>query len=264
MEYQCKCGKERAWDEEFCPECQKEGMMEKKTELVEKPGNLPKCGSPAEMIAMVFGSGGDVSQLRELLTIQKDYEANEARKAFHQAMARFKENAPVVTKDKTNSQYNSKYTSLNNLVNTINPALSKQGLTASWNIEQNGTVKVTCKLTHSLGHSEGSSMSADADTSGAKNKIQQIKSTITYLKAVTFESICGLASTDANMDDDGNTASIVPIGDKELGALRDLLISANLKEGPLCKFFKIDALEDLPKEKYGQAVNAIKSQKEQK
>jgi hypothetical protein len=47
-------------------------------------------------------------------------------------------------------------------------------------------------------------MTSPPDKAGAKNPIQEIKSAITYAKVCTFESICGLASTDGNLDDDGN------------------------------------------------------------
>jgi hypothetical protein len=86
--------------------------------------------------------------------------------------------------------------------------LSKHGLSADWQIEQKGNdIKVTCILSHALGHSESVPFTVPPDGTGAKNEIQKIKSAITYAKAVTYESVCGLASTDANSDDDGNDSS---------------------------------------------------------
>ena len=128
----------------------------------------------------------------------------EARKAFTAAMAAFKGEAVRVAKDKDNHQYKSKYVSLGNLIDTVTPALSRHGLSAHWEIEQATGICVTCHLTHAAGHSVSVSMTCPPDKSGAKNAIQEIKSAITYAKACTFESVCGLASTDANLDDDGN------------------------------------------------------------
>lgn len=179
-----------------------------KTEI-EKIGN-----SPAEMMAVAVNGGYTPEQIMKMLDAQERYDAIQAKKAYNQAMSDFKEKPPLVTKDKQNSQYKSMYTTLGNLVNTVTPELSKHGLSASWDIKQNGTIEVSCRMTHRLGHSETATASAPADTSGAKNAIQQIKSTITYLKAVTFESVCGLASTDANHDDDANSAG-APILEKE-------------------------------------------------
>ncbi|RTK93085.1 single-stranded DNA-binding protein [Candidatus Saccharibacteria bacterium] len=213
--------------------------------------------TPAELIRAAVAGGADLTKLQALLDLQIQYEANEARKAYHKAMAEFKLNPPVITKDKQNKQYNSMYTTLGNLVNTVNPELSKHGLSSSWDIKQNGVVSVTCKITHRLGHSESASASAPIDTSGAKNPIQQIKSTITYLKAVTFESVTGLASTDANYDDDGHASGVVCINEKQLHQIRDLLIAKERSEAKLCEMFKIEKLEDLPDSKFISALAAI-------
>jgi ABC-type amino acid transport substrate-binding protein len=49
--------------------------------------------------------------------------------------------------------------------------------------------------------------SVPPDKAGAKNDIQAIKSSVTYAKAVTYESVCGMAASDANVDDDANGAA---------------------------------------------------------
>jgi len=226
-------------------------------EIVEQRSN-----SPAEMMKMAVDKGMDLEKLEKLLEIQGIWEEKEAKKAFHQAMSKFKAEAPVISKDKMNSQYKSKYTSLNNLVNTTNPVLSKFGLTASWDIEQNGIIRVICKLTHAAGHSEQASMTAEADVSGAKNKIQQIKSTITYLKGVTFESVCGLASSDANMDDDGNSSETEYITENQIQIIREKLEKTGMDKGKFFEYLGIEELEKLPKEKYAQAMVALNARKE--
>lgn len=159
---------------------------------------------PAQIISEAISKGSNLAELEKVMELQERYEANLAKKAFVKAMAEFKNEDIVITKDKVNKQYDSKYTSIGNLINTVTPVLSKHGFSASWDIQQNGIIKVICKLTHALGHSETATMAAGEDKSGSKSAIQQIKSTITYLKAVTFESVCGLASSDANVDTDGN------------------------------------------------------------
>jgi ERF superfamily len=184
--------------------------MEQQTLIVE--GKVQPVGSalqvatptPMDLLQMAVQKGVDIEQLTKLMELKERWEANEARKAFVDAMAEFKRESIVIIRDKTNKQYESKYVSLGNLVNTVTPYLSKHGLSATWSVDQTSAIKVSCTIRHSLGHSESVSMTVPPDTSGAKNPIQQIKSAITYAKACTFESACGLASTDANVDDDGN------------------------------------------------------------
>ena len=145
----------------------------------------------------------DVVKLQALLAMKERWEANEAKKAYVEAMVLFKQNCPLVYKDKENKQYKSRYTSIGNLVNTINESLGLYGLSASWIPAQSEVITVTCRLTHRMGHSEEATMHGPPDVSGQKNALQQIKSTQTYLKIATFEAIVGIASSDGNMDDDG-------------------------------------------------------------
>ena len=215
--------------------------------------------STQDLIRYSIEKGADLEKLEKLLTIKERYDAMEAKKAFHKAVSEFKKNPLKITKDKKNSQYNSMYTTLGNLVNTVNPELSKHGLSASWEIKQNGTIEVSCVLTHTAGHSERTSASAPADISGSKNAIQQIKSTITYLKAVTFESITGLASSDANYDDDGNAIGTIYIDEKELSQITDMVDEYKVNLPKFLEYMKIESLNKMPKTKFHQAVKSIQS-----
>lgn len=163
--------------------------------------------TPMSILQLAISQGADIDKLEKLMGMQERWEANAARKAFVAAMAEFKKSSIRIIKDKDNKQYGSKYVSLGNLVNTVTPLLSDHGLSVRWDIDQSSGIKVSCIVTHSMGHFESVSMVCPPDKSGAKNPIQEIKSSITYAKACTFESITGLASTDANVDDDGNSSS---------------------------------------------------------
>lgn len=228
-----------------------------KGEIVKKvEGEVQK--SPAELIQLAITNKVDLIQAEKLLELQAKFEANEARKAYHRAMSEFKANPLIVTKDKLNKQYGSMYTSLSNLVNTVNPLLSKHNLSARWDIEQNGIIKVICRITHVLGHSETASMSALEDKSGSKNPIQQIKSTITYLKSVTFESICGLASTDANVDDDGaGSVSVEYITNQQKNILVDMITATGANLEKVLSYIGTDSLDEVTRAQYDKAVKAL-------
>jgi hypothetical protein len=147
---------------------------------------------------------GDIEKMKQLMELEKTWREDQAKQAFVEAMAAFKAESIRITKDKENKQYKSMYTTIGNLVDTVTPFLSRHGLSAGWEVSQDKAIRVTCTITHRLGHSKSVSMEGPADTSGAKNPLQQIKSTVTYLKIGTFEAICGLASVEGNLDDDGN------------------------------------------------------------
>lgn len=203
----------------------------------------------------------DLEKIEKFMDLKERNEKNEARKAFHLAMAEFKKEPIRIGKDKKNTQYNSMYTTIGNLVNTVAPSLGMHGLSHKWDIEQaqDGTVKVTCVATHSLGHSDSCSMFAPPDKSGAKNAIQQIKSTRTYLQAATFESLFGLASSDANINDDGNGSQVVKyIDEKQISQLTDMLLVLEKTEAEYCKFKGVASLEDIPASSFNSCVIDLK------
>ena len=177
---------------------------------VQQQETLPAVSAPRstmDMVSDALSRGAPMEMVERLLALHERWESQQAKKAFIEAKAAFKAEVPAIIKDRENSQYKSKYTSIGNLVTTVNEALSKHGLDASWTYDQSDKIKVTCKLQHVLGYSESVSMIAPPDTTGQKNPIQQIKSATTYLRVATYEAVTGIASNDeANMNDDGNAA----------------------------------------------------------
>ncbi len=111
----CSCSKEKAFDEELCPECQKIQKGEKHL-LVETQGKeLVEVNATSDIIKLAISSGADLDKLEKLLTLKERYDATEARKAFVKAMADFKKNPPDIYRDMQNKQFDSWYTSLNGL-----------------------------------------------------------------------------------------------------------------------------------------------------
>ena len=143
-------------------------------------------------------------QMEKMLDVQIKWEKHEAEKAYHVAMADFQENAPAIIKSKQG--HNCMHADLAiDIVAKVAPLLSKHGLSHKWITKSiDGGVEVTCKITHIQGYSESTSMFAGPDTSGSKNAIQAIGSTVTYLQRYTLKAALGLA--EGGQDDDGNSA----------------------------------------------------------
>jgi len=216
--------------------------------------------NPAILIELAISKGADLEKLDKLLTLQERYNAMEAKKAYNQAMSEFKANPPKIEKDKRVSfntsagktSYN--HASLANVTEKINGELSKYGLSASWSVQQNGMISVTCRITHVKGHSEETTLTAPADSSGSKNSIQSIGSTLTYLERYTLLALTGLATYDE--DDDGQGATEY-IDETQKGAILDLIALKKVDKKKFCAAFKIEEIEGLPKSKYQQAITAL-------
>jgi hypothetical protein len=175
--------------------------MKMSTEL-QQVNNTSPLAMAAEFIKK--DSNVDIDKLSQFFDLHERWEKNQAKKAYVEAMAAFKANPPKVCKDKHVEYNKTKYShaSLANVTSTINEALSKHGLTASWTtVQGENNVTVTCIITHIFGHSEQTSLSSAPDNSGSKNPIQAIGSAVSYLQRYTLLSLVGIATED--MDDDG-------------------------------------------------------------
>jgi len=230
------------------------------------PADLPVAtdNSPAALMHIAMSRGLDLDKLEKMLVMQTKWEERESKKAYVKAMAAFKSDPPSIYKDKTNSQFGSKYSSIEALVIPALPFLSKQGLSHSWQYGDPDPkqVIVTCTITHELGYSESVKMAAPPDTSGgnSKNPIQQIKSTQTYLKIATFEAVTGLVSKEANLDDDGNASGLKKINDQQILDIQTLKKDSKLSDADFTKRlknkFKATKPEDLTET---QAIDLIKA-----
>ena len=224
--------------------------------------DIVEVQAPAIMINQAIEKGANLEQLEKLLELQERHDRNEARKAYHVAMAEFKKHAPKILKDARVSYGTTAYShaTLSNIVETITPLLSEHGLSVSWGNKQNGQVTVVCKITHVKGHSEETELTAGADTSGSKNSIQAIGSTISYLQRYSLLAILGLATHD--QDNDARTVD-EGITDKELHGLRDRIIALNGSEEQLCNVLGIEGLDNITKPDYVKALSLIEAKEKE-
>jgi len=178
--------------------------------------SLRKCESESvetqdvrSTLSLAIEKGVDPVTLGKLMDLQERWEANQARKAFVDAMAGFKRECPaVIGKDKTADYGQGKakysYATTGAILTAITPSLSKFGLSISWETKQEARlVTVTCHVTHSGGHRESATLTGPHDESGGKNPIQTLGSSVHYLQRYTLVSALGLATAD--MDDPDNS-----------------------------------------------------------
>lgn len=176
-------------------------------ELVKKQESMPAVEQQAQQMhplvsaAMAAGTELTPENLSKLLEVQKDWEANEARKAYSKAMALFRAECPNINKDSkvdftsAKGRTNYDHETLNGILRTISPALSVCGLNPTFRTSTEGaTIIVTCRVTHEKGHYEETSLPANADNTGNKNAIQAMGSTITYLQRYTLKAMLGLSA----------------------------------------------------------------------
>lgn len=220
--------------------------------------------TPATLLVMAVQQGADLDRLEKLMALQERWEANEARKAYVAAMSAFKADPPVLTKNKHVRYENSKGTvteydhaTLDHVSSAIGDALCKHNLSHRWDVQQtDDLIKVRCVITHSLGHSESTSMYANSDTSGGKNSIQGIGSTVTYLERYTLLAAVGMAAGEQD-DDGGGAAEIEFITEKQVADLTVLVTEVNANMPKFLEFLGVASLSELPAANYANAVKVL-------
>ena len=219
--------------------------------------------TPMDMVGRAVASGASIEVVEKLMALHERWEANQGRKAFDEAMAAAKAEIPVIFKSRevdftsAKGRTHYRYEDLAEIAKTINPILSKHGLSYRFRTTSpaNEPVSVTCIVSHRLGYSEENSLSAGRDESGNKNSIQAIGSTLTYLQRMTLKAALGLA---ASSDDDGASAgNAMTISEEQLKKLQTLASEVGGDVAKLCGHFKIDSLPDLPIARFAEAVGIM-------
>jgi len=218
--------------------------------------------SAEDMLMVLVKKDAPLEMIEKFMDLRDREEKRTAKNAYTQAMAKFKANAPEIEKDKGVSYDTGKGTTsyrhatLGNVTNTINKALGEYGLSAAWKTDQGESgVTITCTITHELGHSESTSLKAAPDTSGSKNAIQALGSTISYLERYTILALTGLATKD--MDNDGQSETVY-LDEDQAKEIRDF-ISVVGKEAEWLKYLKADSVETIPAKSYKKAIKALKA-----
>lgn len=171
------------------------------------PAETPPSGQQ-NLLQLALVNKADIATIEKLVEMQNVHEEKEARKEFFKALSLFQSEIPSIGK-KGLADFSTKagrttysFAKQEDIANAIKPLLLKYNLSYRFTQAQlDGNISITCVVTHSAGHSEETTMSAGADTSGGKNSIQQIGSTITYLRRYTMTGALGI--TVSEEDDDG-------------------------------------------------------------
>lgn len=233
------------------------------TELVElTPAPVP--ATPMEMLSRALERGADITVLEKLMDLQDRHTKTQARKAFDAAVADAKAEIPTIKKNRQGHN-NKRYADMAAFARAVDPVLAKFGLSYRFRTAQNSAITVTCILSHRDGHSEETTLSGGPDTSGNKNSIQAIGSTLTYLQRYSLCAMLGLAASED--DDDGQSAAgDDPITPEQLKALQTLVDESGTDIAKFCDYLRIEALPDLRQSQFENArvALAVKVKKQRK
>jgi hypothetical protein len=227
--------------------------MEKVSIIPQEEPRALAAVTPMDMLNRAVSSGADIEMIEKLMSLQERWETGQARKAFDKAIAAAK--AKITPIQRNAKGHNDKrYADFAAIAKVVDPILSEHGLSYRFRTAQSDRISVTCILSHEAGHSEETTLTGPADTSGSKNAIQAIGSTLTYLQRYSLVQMLGLA---AAADDDGKAAAGEAVSQDQSGELQALIESVGADKPKFLRFFKIEQLSELPAKRYQEAVNML-------
>ena len=219
----------------------------------------PSPMTPMDMLAKAVQSGAAIEVLEKLMALQERWQANQARMAFDEAVSQAKKAIPVITKNATGHN-SKKYANFAAIAKAVDPILGEHGLSYRFRTSQSDkAISVTCILSHKAGHSEETTLAGPADSSGNKNAIQSIGSTLTYLQRYSLVQMLGLAAAE---DDDGNAAGMgETINNDQFHTLSLLATEVGANMRAFEKLLKVENLRDLPARQFDSALALLKSKR---
>lgn len=215
--------------------------------------------TPMQMAYQLISNGADLGSVKEMLAVGREIEADRARRAFDTAVAEAKAEIPIIGKNATGHN-SKKYADFSAYAAALKPILARFGLSYRFRTEQTDRITVTCVLSHKDGHSEENSLSGPSDGSGSKNAIQAIGSTLTYLQRYSLIQALGLAASE---DDDGKSSEKTAddgrlVNEDQAKAIRDLIEETNSDIAKVCRYWKVEAIIDLPASKFDDVMRSIR------
>ena len=180
-------------------------MSDQKHEVIPHAETMGPVEILHPMVAAVIANKPTAETVEKMMQLQRDWEANQARRAFTSALVDLKRALPSwIEQDKTvdydrkdGGKVHYKHASLAVAMEIIVPHLVDFGFALTWStlVDDKG-VSVTAHLTHRAGHSSNTTLRSSPDTSGSKSAPQAVASTVTLLQRYTALALLGIATRD--------------------------------------------------------------------
>lgn len=252
-------------------------LFEQEVPAPEKPGrrSVPAkivVPPPTNMLAIIANAAAnpqvDVGKMRELLTMQREIMAEEARIAFTQAFVDME--LPSIGRDgkidegitKSGKQgKKTRYATFESINATITPLLKQNGFSLWFepDIGLEGRVVLRGHLDHVRGHGKTCSLSLPLETQN-KNNLQGAGSSISYMKRYATMALLNIQShapEDLDIDGSAEDASET-INGSQAKKLIAAIDECGIEATRFMDKYKIKAVHELPTGLFDEAMKACK------
>jgi len=189
------------------------------------------------IIQSAVEKGAEIAQIEKLMDLKERFDDRLALKEFNAAMSDFQSELPVIEKGglvdytSTKGRTRYQYAKLEDIAQAIKPVLKNNGISYRFaQTQESGVITVKCIITHSGGHTEVNSLSSPPDTSGGKDMLKSIASTISYLRRYTLTGGLGIVVGGEDDDAGGFSEGNPSVSKKVNDAINNIQSSYNNTE----------------------------------
>lgn len=161
----------------------------------------------------------NVDKMERLMAMMERVEQRHAEAAFAADLSEMQDELPSIG-ERGNASGRYTYALWEDINAAIKPVLKKYGFALSFRTDFSDGISVTGVLTHKSGHREETTIKLPADSSGNKNAVQAVASSVSYGKRYTAGALLNLTSH--GEDDDAFAA----VQDYDITGWRDAITGA--------------------------------------
>lgn len=190
------------------------------SELVQQNNQVAVVSESSAVLAVIARAASDptvdMDKLERLLDMQERIMNKQAETEFNAALAAMQSTIPSVAE--RGKGHNIMYATLEDIVDVVRPIMNQYGFAITFSVEQaEKTISVIGELVHKGGHSKKTSMMLPHETSGVKNAVQAIGSSVSYGKRYV---LCAMLNIATRGEDDNGYAAVPEVPKKTISQAR--------------------------------------------
>jgi len=172
--------------------------------------------TPNALLQMAISNKLPIEHLEWLMALKKEWDKDQAKKAFDEAMCAFQSKCPIIKKTKEGGRTKAgdvvyKYASIESIVEQTKDLIAECGFSYLIKVSMaNSKVEVSCEVRHVMGHSETSVMAVPLLTqTGVMSDAQVVAGTSTFAKRYAFCNAFGIMTSDEDNDGVGENEIVL-------------------------------------------------------
>lgn len=187
--------------------------MSKQDVVIQADAKSPALAESATILQVIQRAAADpqcdIEKMERLMQMHERFEARKAEQQYDEALASMQQCLPAIAeRGNANGRYT--YALWEDINERLKPILAEHGFALTFRTPRNDKgVEVEGVLTHRGGHSERTSILLPADTSGNKNAVQAVASSVSYGKRYTAGALLNFTT---HGEDDDAYSTVAPSG----------------------------------------------------